>query len=130
MAYWDDRGTTRIDEETIVTHWECSACGRETETERGIPAPCACEQKRLADDLGYSLDHLRILAGPVCERCWNSDGEIIPAPHREDHHGWAPEEDMCTACYEREPGDQGEDDGGLTMAQQADVDARDGWMSR
>ena len=29
-----------------------------------------------------------------------------------------------------EPRDQGEDDGPLTMAQQADVDARDGWRMR
>ncbi len=80
----------------------------------------------LVDDLGYSLDHLRILAGPVCARCRDNDGEIKPAPHTHIPY-YGPVEHECADCDAREPRDQGEDDGGLTFSQQLEVNARDAW---
>lgn len=33
----------------------------------------------IIEDLGHSLDHLRILTGETCVTCHSSDGEITPA---------------------------------------------------
>lgn len=86
--------------------------------------------KGCREEAAAAFDALRVLTGPICTRCLDTDGEIVVATERTDHHGWCADEDLCESCANREPGDQGEDDGPITMAQQADIDARDGWMTR
>jgi hypothetical protein len=86
-----------------------------------------CSQCR--EEAAGAFDALRILTGPICSSCWNTDGEIVVATE-ETVPLFGASEDLCESCANREPGDQGEDDGPITMAQQADIDARDGWMTR
>lgn len=83
----------------------------------------------MADDLGHSLDHLRILTGEVCATCRSSDGEITPATEFAVPM-YGPVEHLCAQHHEPEPPDQGEDDGPLTFAQRCEVDARDDWRMR
>ena len=71
------------------------------------------------------LDHLRVLTGEVCADCYNVDGEIVPATETAVPI-YGPVEHLCARHYDREPGDQGEDDGPLTFAQRCEVDAREG----
>lgn len=56
-------------------------------------------------DVLESLDCLRVLTGPVCRRCLDTDGELIPATFTDDHQGYAPPTDLCDSCANREPGD-------------------------
>lgn len=114
---WIQAGSFQRDEETMVYAWECDVCGREADSTREEPAPCVCE-------LAYSLEHLRILTGPICAHCWTCDGEIVPATHRTAPY-YGPAEDECQRCYDREPGDQGIDDGPLSFAERCAENERE-----
>lgn len=73
-------------------------------------------------DALFGLDHLRVLVGPICEHCWTSDGEIVPAVHEETYHGWCKSMWVCESCLNRDPFDVGEDDGPLSAAQRREVE--------
>lgn len=105
--------------------------GRATGWGSSNPENADCEAcTSAANDALFGLDHLRILCGPICEHCWTSDGEIVPATETHcDPWGYVYAR-ICESCANREPGDVGEDDGPITMAQRADIDARDGWRMR
>lgn len=46
-----------------------------------------------ASAFGFAIEHLRILAGPICEPCWLDDDALAPAT--ENHSGT----DYCVDCY-------------------------------
>jgi hypothetical protein len=60
------------------------------------------ERVKLGDDLGYSLDHLRVLTGRICSSCLGSDGLVVVATITEDYSGWSPSQDFCESCHDRE----------------------------
>jgi hypothetical protein len=55
----------------------------------------------IGEDLGFSLNHLRILTGPICASCWGTDGEIVAATIRETYYGYCAPGWFCERCHER-----------------------------
>ncbi len=49
---------------------------------------------------GYSLDHLRILTGPVCQECLDCDGRVaVETDTHRDRHCEAQWERQCEDYY-------------------------------
>lgn len=60
------------------------------------------KQHHDAVEVCFSLEHLRILTGPICETHWGSEGEIVPATIRDGGRDW------CEPCHESAVGGQWE----------------------